>query len=914
MKLLLSLFLFSGWMSAVAGSVPTYTIETVVGSAPTGDGGPATAAQLGAVQGVAADRWGNLYFSESDNHRVRKVDISGAISTFAGTGSPGFSGDGGPATGAQLNLPYGLAVDFAGNVYIADLGNLRVRRVSPDGKIVTIAGNGAKGSLGDGGPAVNAQLFTPRNVAVDAAGNLYISEFEGHRVRKVAADGSISTAVGTGIAGFRGDGGPAFSAQLAFPAGLAVDRLGNLYIADSQNQRIRKVLPGGIVSTLLGGDPGTALVTPIAVAVDSALTVYAADGTGVVRSYSAAKLWSNVAGTGAPGFSGDGGPAAAAQLSAPRELAVNLTGALFIADGSRVREVNPRQIISTVAGDGYLHAVGDGGPAGSAQLYQPSAVALDFTGNLYIADTGTQRIRVVTPGGVIQTAAGTGAAGYNSDQIAATAAQLNSPMGVALDVWGNLFAADTYNHRVRKVGVDHRITTYAGTGTGGVGPEMLVGSQTLLRGPRSVCLNRAGTVFIVDTANHRVLRAPPGSVVSTAAGNGGPGNAGDGSPATMAQLNQPGACALDSAGDLYIADTANNRIRKVTPDGLIATVAGDGGAGFGGDGAPATAAQLNAPDGVSVDDNGDIFIADTGNNRIRLVTSDGAIHTIAGSGARGFSGDGGAAVKALLGAPAGLTLDGAGNLYFADTMNNRVRRLVLQTVAADSVPIALPPALTVVNAASLLPGAVAPGETISIMGAGLGPRTGAPAATDASGLVSNLLAGAEVRFDGVPTALFYAQASQINAQVPYTVAGASLTHMEVRYLGQIVAALDLPVAAAAPAIYPTTIDQDGGLNSPAAPAARGSVVTLYATGEGLTTGSNVTGQIAAPPYPRPAQAVTLTIAGVTAQIQYAGAAPGFAGMLQINAVVPGGFVSAGQQPVVLTVGTAVSPSIAIWIE
>ncbi|MFZ0932686.1 MAG: hypothetical protein WA015_00105, partial [Bryobacteraceae bacterium] len=195
-------WLMLAWASVLpAADVPAYTIQTVAGSSFMGDGGPATAAQIGSIQGVALDAKGNLYLSDTDNNRVRKVDATGIITTFAGTGTAGFSGDGGPATAAQLNLPYGLAVDAAGYVYIADLGSDRVRRVGPDGTIVTIAGTGVKGYSGDGGPANAAQLFTPRNVAVDATGNLYIAEFEGHRVRQVTPAGAIATVAGTGVAG-----------------------------------------------------------------------------------------------------------------------------------------------------------------------------------------------------------------------------------------------------------------------------------------------------------------------------------------------------------------------------------------------------------------------------------------------------------------------------------------------------------------------------------------------------------------------------------------------------------------------------------------------------------------------------------------------------------------------------------------
>jgi sugar lactone lactonase YvrE len=232
-------------------------METVAGTLSTGDGGPATGALVGNIQGVAADQSGNLYISDTDHNRVRKIDASGVITLFAGTGTAGFGGDGGPAAKALLNLPYGLAADSAGNIYVADLGNNRVRRIAADGTILTIAGSGKSGSMGDGGTATEAQLHSPRNITLDTAGNLYISEFEGHRVRQVTPTGQISTVAGTGTAGLSGDGGPATAAQLGYPAGLALDNHGTLFVADSQNQRIRRFVPGGRISTLLGGTAWT---------------------------------------------------------------------------------------------------------------------------------------------------------------------------------------------------------------------------------------------------------------------------------------------------------------------------------------------------------------------------------------------------------------------------------------------------------------------------------------------------------------------------------------------------------------------------------------------------------------------------------------------------------------------------------
>jgi uncharacterized protein (TIGR03437 family) len=370
---------------------------------------------------------------------------------------------------------------------------------------------------------------------------------------------------------------------------------------------------------------------------------------------------------------------------------------------------------------------------------------------------------------------------------------------------------------------------------------------------------------------------------------------------------------VDTAGDLYIADTYNHRIRKVDTTGMIDTVAGVGVAGSGGDEGPATAASLNAPRGVAADDNGNIYISDTGNNSIRQVTPDGVIHTIGGTGTLGFAGDGGPALSAWMDTPGGILLDGSGDLYFADTGNNRVRRLTPTGVVTVPVVIA-PTPLSVVNAASLTAGAVAPGEAVTIFGSGMGAQAGAGAVIDSTGLLANQLAGTEVRFDGVPAPLFYAQANQINVQVPYTVAGNATTHIEVFYQAVSVNTIDVAVAAAAPGIFSTAVNQDGTYNSATNPAPRGTFLTFYATGEGLTNGPSVSGQPAAAPYPQPNLPVTVTVDGVTAQVAWAGSAPGLVGLLQVNVRVPGGYVPSGAVPVELTVGTAISPDMTIWVQ
>jgi uncharacterized protein (TIGR03437 family) len=896
---------------ADAGRVP-YHVETVAGSSRIGDGGPPLAAQFSNIQGIACDRLGNLYLSDTDNHRVRKVS-GGVIATIGGTGVAGFSGDGGSALNAQLNFPYGLALDSAGNVYVADLGNQRVRRITPDGIITTVAGTGRKASSPDGAAPTDTSLLSPRNVAIDAADNLYIAEFEGHRIRKLTPDGKLSTVAGTGVAGSSGDGNRASAAQINYPAGMAFDRAGGLYFADSGNNVVRKLYADGTIGTVLGRNPATALYSPLAVAMNAAGTLYVGDSTFVVRAYTAAGKWIGYAGTGIPSFSGDGGPAASAALSSVNDLAADLNGNLLIADAVRLRRVDPLGIIVTVAGDGYVHSVGDGGPATSAQLFQPSALTLDFAGNVFIADSGTQRVRQVLHDGTMTTLAGTGTAARGAaDGSPAANVALNTPIGVAVDSSGNVLVADTYNHRVLLVTPAHTIRSVAGTGTSGASPEGTSPLVAQLRGPRAVCADRTGNMYIVDTSNHRVLRLSPGGTLQTAAGNGSKGIAGDGGAARFAQLNTPSACATDSAGNLFIADTANHAIRKVNPAGTISTVAGIFDAGATGDEAAAAAARLSSPRGVVVDDAGDIFIGDTGNHRIRQVTPDGVIHTIAGTGTPAFLGDGGPAAAASLNNPQGLFLDGAGDLYFADTGNNRIRRLVPDPVAP--APVIQLSAITVVNAISLREGAVAPGEIAAIFGEGLGPDAGVTGVLDATGMLPATLGAVEVRFDGAAAPIFYAQAGQVNVQVPYTVAGSATVGVEVRYQGKLVGSATVPVEPSAPAMLALATNPDGSPNTQSAPALRSNWMTFYATGEGLTDGPNLAGQPAQVPYPHPLQPIVLTIAGVNAEILFAGSAPGMIGVLQINAIVPGGFVAPGEAAVELTLGTAKAPPITIWLK
>ena len=344
-------------------------IETVAGNniaGYTGDSGPATMAEMHYPRGMAVDTSGNLYIADASNNVIRKVSVAGIISTIAGNGTNGYSGDGGAATAAQLGNPGALVLDKLGNIYIPDAYNNVVRKINAAGLISTIAGNGfgagsgAGGYSGDGGPATAAELWSPSSVAIDAGGNIVVADYKNNVVRKISTSGMISTIAGNAVAGYSGDGGAATAANLYFPSCVAFDKNNELYIADLYNNVVRKVSTSGIISTVIGSG-------------------YAA-------------------GTGSGGFSGDGGPATAAQLAHPFGLAIDTNNNIYFSDVSsfHVRKVDAAGIISTIAGNGTNGYSGDGGPAVAAQMSYPYGLALDTLGNLFIADAFNHVVRKVS--------------------------------------------------------------------------------------------------------------------------------------------------------------------------------------------------------------------------------------------------------------------------------------------------------------------------------------------------------------------------------------------------------------------------------------------------------------------------------------------------------------------------------------
>jgi uncharacterized protein (TIGR03437 family) len=446
----------------------------------------------------------------------------------------------------------------------------------------------------------------------------------------------------------------------------------------------------------------------------------------------------------------------------------------------------------------------------------------------------------------------------------------------------------------------------AGSGTPGYGGDGGAAASAQLNLPSGVAVDSSGNLYIADFGNSRVRKvSASGSTIGSVAGNGSAGYSGDGGQAAKAQLNGPQGVAVDAAGNLYIADTANNAIREVTAaDGRIATVAGNGIAGYSGDGGPATSAQAGNPVGVAVDAAGSIYIVDA-STRVRQVYPNGLIATIAGNGSRGYSGDGGPATQAQLNAPSAIALGKNGSLYVADMANNAVRLLQF---AGNGLTIG-----AVTNAASSVSGPVAPGEVVVLYGSGLGPAQLTQSQLDpTSGLVGTNLAGTRVIFNGTPAPVLYTWATQIGVVAPYSIAGSNV-QVFVEYQGQTSAPVTLPVVAVAPALFTAdssgkgqaaASNQDGTVNGAAHPAKAGSYISLWLTGAGLTNPTGVDGQPGAAPLPKPVAPFAVTIGGQAAAVQYAGQAPyAVAGVIQINAQIPSGTQAGNAVPVVVQVGS-----------
>ena len=659
-------------------------IQTIAG------GGPHNlqSLQTGLAQpsGLAVDSSGNVYVSLAQINQIWKITTAGSVSVFAGNGSYPYDTDGIPALSATLNQPEGLAFDTAGNLYVADSGHNRVRKISTGGTITTVAGNGVPGFGGDGGAATLGQLNFPVAVAVDTANNVYIADQTNQRIRMVSSGGTITTLAGNGVAGFAGDGGLAVTASLKTPVGVAVDSTGAVYIADQGNFRVRKVV-SGVINTVAGngtfgiaGDGGPAIAAQLnsvtAVTVDAFNNLYIVE-TYDVRIVAASQTTiSKAAGTSVAGYSGDGGSPAAATFRNLAAMALDSAGTTaYVADAgnSRIRKFSST-LITTFAGNGtldYNNGSGSGLLGTSASLLTPNTVAVDNAGSLIFADTGGSSIRrLALSSGLLTTAAGSGVVGVTADggSVAGPAA---NPYGLTIDGSGNILFVE--GSRIRKVAGGVYSTIANTSGTTGFAGDGGPATTAQFRSPGGLALAANGDLYVADSQNHRVrvINGQTGVIV-TIAGNGTAASTGDGGVATSAALNFPSGLALDGAGNLYVTEVLGNRVRKIVlSTNIITTVAGNGTTSFQ-DGVAATATGLSVPFSIFADQSSNLFIADEGHSRVRKVTaSTGSISTVAGNGVLDFSGDGGLATLASVD-PLGITVDRTQNLYIADS-SGRIR-------------------------------------------------------------------------------------------------------------------------------------------------------------------------------------------------------------------------------------------------
>ena len=881
-----------------------YTISTIAGlSSGIGNGAPAANARFGIVSAVAVGPDGTVYMADAAFHQVFRVGADGHISLFAGSRMRGFGGDLGPATSATLDTPTALAVDSSGNVFIGDSGNHRVREVTIFGNIQTVAGNGQLAPSptlspllpGEGGPATAAPLNEIGGLAFASNGDLVISDVGNNRIFRVSHDGNIHTVAGNATSPASVEDQPALAATLNQPTGVATDSYGNIYFAEQKTGLVRQIDARGKMTRIIGNVwtnenlvtgpwPLTySLFSPMALVSDG-WRLYVADA-GRVSMYTPpgevpATIYT-IAGdvTQNSGWTGDGGLALAAGMR-PTSLAISRGGgALYVADSLRTLDFHNRvrkisgSVVTAFAG-GYLPAdVGDNGPAVSAQLYLPQALGLDPAGNISVADTFNYRVRSIGTDGKIKTVAGTGTPGMSGDGGPAIDADL-CPHDLEVGANGNLYFSDGGN--IREISSNGVIDTMDELSSSPLAPSV------------NLTVDGQNNVYVAAMARVRKFVASTGTV-STVAGTGAAGFSGDNGPAISAQIGNVAGLTVDAAGNLYIVDAENNRVRKMNAAGTITTFAG-GGTSLA-DGVKATEAALNAPIAATTDAMGNVYIAEYGGNRIRVIAPDGTIRTLAGNGSEGFSGDGGLATNASLNGPTDVKVDAQGNVYIADSLNSLIRRLT----PGSAPPV--PAVMTLLSSASLSSGPVAPGERVTLTGSALGPN-------------------GKVFFGNVASPVISSTFSSAQAVVPYEMSGAVSAQVTVTTEGIASAPFTVQIAPSAPGVFTVSgtgqgqaiaFGENGLPNSPDNPARGGSQLSVLCTGEGLVSPAASTGVAISRTPPSPVLAVSATIRGLRAEVIDAYSVPGTTGQFVVDLRVPNGVSQDNGAAILVMVGTTMTP-------
>lgn len=613
------------------------------------------------------------------------------LELLAGDIGGGGSVDG---TGAEARFggPGATAVDSAGNVYVADTGNGVIRKIASDGVVTTLAGTAREPGSADG-TGTAARFNRPSGVAVDSAGNLYVADQENHTIRKITAAGGVTTHAGA--AGMPGNAnGIGDAARFFRPAGVAVDGAGTVYVADATNCMIRTITAARVVATLAGGvcggvdGTGTAAQfnRPSSVAVDTSGNVFVADQDNhTIRKITPAGVVTTFAGSS--GLRGDADNTGTdARFNSPAGVAVDKDGNVYVADqrNDTIRRISTGSVVTTLVGTAGMAGAADGMGA-AAQFNFPAGVAVDTSGNYYVADLANSTIRRVTAAGVVTTLAGRAGLRGSTDATG-SAARFFNPQFVAADKSNSIYVADNTN-TIRKITPDGVVTTLAGTG-GVPGSADGTGAAARFGTPVGIAVDDAGTVYVADSDNQTIRQITPAGVVTTLAGMAGMRGSADGT-GMAARFDAPTGLVIGSAGNLYVTDGSNNTIRKVTVAGVVTTLAGTPGVTGSADGTGA-AAQFSFPAGIAVDRDDNLYVADFVNHTLRKVTAGGVVTTLAGSAAMAGSADA-TGTAARFAQPTGVAIDRAGNLYLTDIQNGNLRKVTpdgVTTTVAGTVGVA----------------------------------------------------------------------------------------------------------------------------------------------------------------------------------------------------------------------------------
>ncbi len=600
------------------------------GSAGTADG-TGTVARFTTPHGVAVDGAGNIYVGDTFNHAVRRISPAGAVTTIAGSaGNKGYADGVGNAEAPRFNSPIGLSADSSGNLYVADNGNEIIRKVTPAGVVTTVAGRvGIKGSVNATG--TNASFNSPNGTVVDGSGNIFVADLVNRTIRRIAPGGIVTNFAGT-TASLGTNDGVGTAARFNAPMGLAVDAANNIYVADQGANSIRKITPGAAVTTLagLGGQSGT----------------------------------NNGTGTGA-------------RFLGPQALAVDNGGNVYVCDTGNhtIRMVTPGGVVTTIAGSPGLRGTIDG-TNGVVRFDTPRGIVVDAATNIYVAAAGKSTIRKLVLAGtncVVTTLAGGENGSFDGT---GTAAQLDTPYGLAVDGAGNIYAVDRNNHDIRKITPAGVVTTFAGL-PGQAGSTDGTGAGAQFNAPEGLAVDENGNIYVSDYFNNAVRKiAPVGTnwVVTTLAGCPTcPGGTNDG-PGTAARFDNAFGLTRDSSGNVYVADTVNKTVRKLTPaqpEWIVSTFAGAPRIGGSLDGT-GDAARFASPLGLAADANG-IYVADA--SSVRKITYDRVVTTLAGCTVCAPGANDGTGAAVLFGTARAVAVDGAGNLFVADSSSHLIRKL-----------------------------------------------------------------------------------------------------------------------------------------------------------------------------------------------------------------------------------------------